>query len=118
MGDYLGEQLKKHLENHPLVGDIRGRGLFWGVELVQDKRSKAPLDPKLGLAKRIRARGLEKDYEVCIFSATGAADGWKGDQFLIAPPFTVQKGDVDEIVRRVAKVMESVWNDIQTALSG
>ncbi|KAL3461977.1 pyridoxal phosphate-dependent transferase [Aspergillus heterothallicus] len=118
MGDYLGEQLKTHLEDHPIVGDIRGRGLFWGVELVRDKLTKVPLDPELGLAKRIRARGLEKGYEVCIFSATGAADGWKGDQFLIAPAFTVQKNDVDEIVRRVVKVMESVWKDIHTALGG
>ncbi|KAL3450352.1 pyridoxal phosphate-dependent transferase [Aspergillus insuetus] len=118
MGDYLGEQLKIHLENHPIVGDIRGRGLFWGVELVRDKLTKVPLDPELGLAKRLRARGLEKGYEVCIFSATGAADGWKGDQFLIAPAFTVQKNDVDEIVRRVVKVMESVWKDIHTALGG
>ncbi|KAL3491003.1 pyridoxal phosphate-dependent transferase [Aspergillus germanicus] len=118
MGDYLGEQLKTHLENHPIVGDIRGRGLFWGVELVRDKLTKVPLDPELGLAKRIRARGLEKGYEVCIFSATGAADGWKGDQFLIAPAFTVQKNDVDEIVRRVVKVMESVWKDIQQLALG
>jgi adenosylmethionine-8-amino-7-oxononanoate aminotransferase len=113
MGEYLGEKLQEHLFDHPLVGDIRGRGLFWGVELTQDKVSKAPWDPQLGLAKRIRSRGLEKGYDVCIFSATGAADGWKGDQFLLAPPYIVQKQDVDEIVRRVVKVMNSVWEDIE-----
>ncbi|GFF59593.1 uncharacterized aminotransferase C1771.03c [Aspergillus udagawae] len=113
MGEYLGEQLQLHLREHPLVGDVRGRGLFWAVEIVQDKGTKAHFDPKLNIAKRIRTRGLEPGYDICIFSATGAADGWNGDQFLLAPPYTVQKEDVDEIVKRVAKVMDSVWKDIE-----
>ncbi|KAI9932391.1 hypothetical protein MW887_009904 [Aspergillus wentii] len=113
MGDFLGAELKRHLGQHPIVGDIRGRGLFWAVELVKNKVTKAPLDPRLNVAKRIRARGLEKGYEICIFTATGAADGWSGDQFLIAPPFTVNRCNVEEIVKRVTKVMISVWKEIE-----
>ncbi|KAA8645095.1 hypothetical protein EYZ11_008145 [Aspergillus tanneri] len=118
MGEYLGEQLKLHLGEHPLVGDVRGRGLFWAVEIVKDKATKAPFDSRLNIAKRIRARGLEKGYDICIFTATGAADGWSGDQFLLAPPYIVQKQDVDEIVRRVVKVMDSVWKEIKSAVRG
>ncbi|KAL3471471.1 pyridoxal phosphate-dependent transferase [Aspergillus californicus] len=118
MGEYLGEQLQLRLGAHPLVGDIRGRGLFWGVEMLKDKATKAPFNLDLNIAKRIRLRGLEKDYNICIFTATGAADGWTGDQLLLAPPFTVQTQDVDEIIRRVVVVLDSVWKDIEPAVRG
>ncbi|KAB8235294.1 hypothetical protein ETB97_004609 [Aspergillus alliaceus] len=116
MGEYLGQQLKLHIGNHPNVGEVRGRGLFWAVEFVKDKTTKEPLEPKLNVARRIRNRGLEKGYDVCIFSATGAADGWRGDQFLLAPAFTVTKDDIDEIVSRVTRVIHSVWKEIQPAI--
>jgi adenosylmethionine-8-amino-7-oxononanoate aminotransferase len=112
MGKYLGMQLKLHLGDHPHVGDIRGRGLFWAVEFMEDKDSKAPFDSKLTLSKRLQTKGLEKGYDICLFAATGAVDGWNGDHFLLAPPYTVGRQDVDEIVSRVVKVIHSVFEDI------
>jgi adenosylmethionine-8-amino-7-oxononanoate aminotransferase len=112
MGEYLGKQLKLHLGDHPHVADIRGRGLFWAVEFMEDKASKTPFDVKLALSKRLQNRGLEKGYDICLFAATGAVDGWSGDHFLLAPPYTVEKQDVDEIVSRVVKTIYSVFEDV------
>lgn len=112
MGEYLGMELKLHLGDHPHVGDIRGRGLFWAVEFMEDKNSKTPFDSNLTLSKRLQTKGLEKGYDICLFAATGAVDGWNGDHFLLAPPYTVGKQDVDEIVSRVVKVIDSVFEDI------
>ncbi|KAL4867189.1 hypothetical protein BDV12DRAFT_198399 [Aspergillus spectabilis] len=112
MGEYLGRQLKQHLADHPHVGDIRGRGLFWAVEFMQDKISKTPFDAKIALSKRLQTRGLEKGFDICLFAATGAVDGWNGDHFLLAPPYTVDKQDVDEIVSRVTKTINSVFEDV------
>ncbi|CAG8417342.1 unnamed protein product [Penicillium salamii] len=112
MGAYLEEQLRLRLGDHPHVWDIRGRGLFWAVELMEDKATKTPFDSKLGLSKRIQTRGLEKGYDMCLFAATGAVDGWNGDHFLLAPPYIVDKQDVDEIVNRLVKIIDSVFADV------
>ncbi|KAH8892603.1 alanine-glyoxylate aminotransferase AGT2 [Thozetella sp. PMI_491] len=113
MGVLLGYLLQKSLENHPYVGDVRGRGLFWCIEFVADKTTKAPLDPELNVAKRMRLRGLEKGYDICLFSSSGCADGWNGDHFLLAPPFIVGPEDVEEIVVRAVRVIDSVFEDLQ-----
>lgn len=113
MGKYLESQLRERLEQHQYVGDIRGRGLFWAVEFVEDKMTKTPFDARLSLAKRLSSKGLERGYDVSLFAATGVADGWLGDHFLLAPPFTVTEADVREIVERVVKVVDSVFEDLE-----
>jgi adenosylmethionine-8-amino-7-oxononanoate aminotransferase len=113
MGALLGNLLQKRFKSHPNVGDVRGRGLFWCIEFVADKATKAPFDPELNVARRFRMRGLEKGYDVCLFSAQGCADGWTGDHFLLAPPYTIERADVEEIVLRVGRVVDSVFEDMQ-----
>jgi adenosylmethionine-8-amino-7-oxononanoate aminotransferase len=113
MGTYLEHLLRERFADHPYVGDIRGRGLFWAVEFVADKVSKEPLDAKLNVASRIGKKGLQKGYDISLFPATGAADGWKGDHFLLAPPYTVKKADVEEIVHRVGMVVDAVFEDLK-----
>jgi len=113
MGKYLERTLRDRLEHHPHVGDIRGRGLFWAVEFVADKVTKAPFDAKMNVAKRLGSKGLEEGYDISLFVATGAADGWLGDHFLLAPPFTVGEADVREIVTRVVRVVDSVFEDLE-----
>ena len=107
MGALLGHLLKQAFADHPHVG------MFWCVEFVADKASKRPLDPKLNVAARLRRRGLEPGYDVCLFSSTGCADGWRGDHFLLAPPFVVTARDVEEIVRRARRVVESVFDEVR-----
>ncbi|KAF5540849.1 alanine-glyoxylate aminotransferase AGT2 [Fusarium mexicanum] len=113
MGFLLGHLLHRAFDNHPSVGQVRGRGMFWCIEFVADKATKRPLDPKLNLARRMRLRGLEKGYDVCLFSSTGCADGWNGDHFLLAPPFNVTPRDVEEIVYRASRVVDSVFEEVR-----
>jgi adenosylmethionine-8-amino-7-oxononanoate aminotransferase len=113
MGNYLGQLLRDRFLSHPNVGDVRGRGLFWCVEFVADKSTKAHMDPKLNVARRMRLRGLEKGYDVCLFSATGCADGWNGDHFLLAPALNITKSDIEEIVHRAGRVVDSVFSELQ-----
>ncbi|KAK1546814.1 hypothetical protein CPAR01_00781 [Colletotrichum paranaense] len=113
MGILFGHLLRQAFKDHPHVGDVRGRGMFWCIEFVADKTTKAPLDPSLNLARRMRLRGLEKGYDVCLFSSTGCADGWNGDHFLLAPPFTVTPTDVEEIVYRAKRVVDSVFDEMR-----
>lgn len=118
MGGYLGRLLQQVLGNHPYVGDIRGRGLFWAVEFVADKDTKAAFDPKLSLSKRVQVKGTERGYDICIFAANGAADGGlSGDHILLMPPYVVQPADVEEIVRRVKLVVDQVFEDVQLPMS-
>ena len=112
MGHYLGLLLHNRLENHPHVGDIRGRGLFWAIEFVADRVSKKPLDSRFNVAKRLGSTGLEEGYNISLFTASGSADGWHGDHFLLAPPYTVSATDVEEIVKRVCRVIEAVFDDL------
>ncbi|KAI1170062.1 alanine-glyoxylate aminotransferase AGT2 [Nemania sp. FL0916] len=114
MGTLLGRLLQQHLGDHPHVGDIRGRGLFWCIEFVANKDTKTPFDPKLNIARRMRMRGLQKGYDICLFSSSGCADGWKGDHFLLAPPYTVGPNDVQEIVSRLTRVVFSVFDEEKT----
>jgi adenosylmethionine-8-amino-7-oxononanoate aminotransferase len=116
MGTYLERLLRERFADHPYVGDIRGRGLFWAVEFVSDKVTREPLDTKLKLAARLGQKGLTRGYDISLFPATGSADGWKGDHFLLAPPYTVGKSDVEEIVHRVGRVVDAVFKDLEEYL--
>lgn len=113
MGKYLEFLLQDRLGDSPYVGDIRGRGLFWAVEFVSDKVTKKPFPSHLNIAKRMGSKGLESGFDISLFAATGSADGWLGDHFLLAPPYIVNKGDIEEIVHRVVKVVDAVFEDLR-----
>ncbi|KAH7044480.1 pyridoxal phosphate-dependent transferase [Macrophomina phaseolina] len=105
MGKYLEELLKNSLADHPNVGDIRGRGLFWGIEFVKDKSTKEPFDPKVGVAMGIHEKGMAPEYSISIYPGTGTADGKLGDHVLLAPAYNVTRVDVEKIVDLTAKVI-------------
>lgn len=113
MGNYLETLLKERLESHPHVGDIRGRGLFWAIEFVADKASKTPLDPALKVAEKIHDKGMKPGYDISLFHATGSANnGWAGDHILVMPPYIVDRSDIEEIVDRVTRVVEDVFEEL------
>jgi adenosylmethionine-8-amino-7-oxononanoate aminotransferase len=105
MGDELERQLIERLGNHHYVGDIRGRGLFRGVELVADRASKRPFDPTLKLngliKKEAMARGL------MVYPMGGTIDGQRGDHVLLAPPFIVGRQDIGRIVGRLGDAIDA-----------
>ncbi|WP_027284469.1 aspartate aminotransferase family protein [Rubritepida flocculans] len=100
MGARLEQGLIERLGNHAHVGDIRGRGLFWAVELVQDRASKTPFDPALRMNERVKqaayARGL------ACYPMGGTIDGRRGDHVILAPPYNVTETELEMILDRFA----------------
>ncbi len=96
LGVYMEKALVSALGQHPNVGDIRGRGLFWGVELVADRESKATFDPALKIAPKIKKAALARGL-MC-YPMQGTIDGQYGDHVLLAPPFIMDEADIDGMV--------------------
>ncbi len=109
LGDELEAALKEALGDHPHVGDLRGRGLFRGIELVEDRESKAPFAPERGIAGRIKRAAFEAGL-IC-YPMGGTRDGRHGDHVLLAPPFIMESTQVEELVGKLAGA-------IDTALAG
>jgi adenosylmethionine-8-amino-7-oxononanoate aminotransferase len=86
------------------VGDIRGRGLFIGLELVADRDTKEPFDPSAKLWNRVRRTGFEEGI-VC-YPTGGCIDGVRGDHVVLAPPFILADRQVDEIVAKLDRTIE------------
>jgi len=90
------DQMKARLLPHPIVGDVRGRGLMLGFELVKDKATKEPFDPKLHISARLDDEAFMRG--LITYPCAGAIDGWAGDMTLLAPPLIITREQVDEIV--------------------
>jgi len=109
-GAALREALEVRFGNHHHIGDIRGRGLFVGLELVADRASKEPFDPALKVNARIKQRAMEEGM-VC-YPAGGTVDGKRGDHVLLAPAFIVQQAHLDEIVDKLGRTVDSVLAEV------
>ncbi len=96
MGVRLGDALREQLGDHPHVGDIRGRGLFWGIELVQDRPTKEPFPLSDGVARRVWNRAFE--LGLVVYYSTGCADGKNGDVIMLGPPLIIDEAQTDEMV--------------------
>ena len=105
MGERLRERLEARLGQHPHVGDLRGRGLFRGVELVADRATKAPFAPELKLHARIKREAMARG--LMVYPMGGTVDGRIGDHVLLAPPFIVDAADIDAIVARLGDAIEA-----------
>lgn len=112
MGTVLGSALRKSLSDHPRVGDIRGRGLFWAIEFVNDKTTKTPYPPERGIARLLRQKAMEDPYRISFYPGSGTADGTAGDHILISPPYTVTEQDVYMIVDLVQRVIVDFFEEI------
>ena len=103
MGALLRQSLVERMADQPWCGDIRGFGLFIGVELVRDRATKAPFDPALKLHARIKAAAMEEG--LMVYPGGGCADGVAGDHVLIAPPFIIDESHVEMIANRLTKAI-------------
>ncbi|MCB2101017.1 MAG: aspartate aminotransferase family protein [Rhodobacterales bacterium] len=109
-GRDLMDGLRARLGQNPHLGDIRGRGLFVGVELVADRDTKTPFDPALKLNARIKRRAMANGL-IC-YPGGGSADGRAGDHVLLAPPFIVTADDVATIVDRLGRSIDEALEEI------
>lgn len=101
---HLEQTLREHFASHPYVGDIRGRGLFWGMELVADKASKEPLDPSLKMHAKIKSKAMQ--LGLMSYGMGGTIDGKRGDHVMLMPPFIASKAELTEMVSRLGEAME------------
>ncbi|WP_199711819.1 aspartate aminotransferase family protein [Alginatibacterium sediminis] len=105
MGLKLQSALLSQFGNHPNIGDIRGRGLFWGIELVADRVTKKPLDPKLKVHSAIKTAAMNEGL-IC-YPGGGTIDGKQGNHILLAPPFIINEKHVTEIVDKLARAIDT-----------
>ena len=103
MGELLEKKLRSAFGNHPHVGEIRGRGLFRAIELVEDRASKRPFDAARKVNARLKKASL--DAGLMCYPMGGTLDGVQGDHALFAPPFIVEEKQLDELVEKFSKAL-------------
>ncbi|HEY6420052.1 MAG TPA: aspartate aminotransferase family protein [Candidatus Binataceae bacterium] len=106
VGARLGAQLREELSGHPMVGDIRGTGMFWGIELVHDKASRTPFAPEQRVTNRVLAAAVKRG--LFFYPATGMAGPAGGDAMMITPPFIVGDSEIEFIVRNARGALDDV----------
>jgi adenosylmethionine-8-amino-7-oxononanoate aminotransferase len=103
-GGVLDLALRNLLADHPNIGDIRGRGLFRGIELVADRDTKEPLNPELAIHEVIKRHGMA--LGLMCYPGGGTIDGRRGNHILLAPPFIVTEDQVLEIASKLSQAIE------------
>jgi adenosylmethionine-8-amino-7-oxononanoate aminotransferase len=91
---------------HPAVGEIRGRGLMLGIELVADRSTREPFPRAARVTESVVAATRERG--VLVYSSTGCANGVDGDTILLGPPFVVTDAELDRIATALADAIEEV----------
>lgn len=109
-GRQLEQRLTERFGNHRHVGDIRGRGLFWAIELVADRASRTSFDPALKLHQKIKAEALANGLGC--YPGGGTVDGARGDHVLLAPPYIASADEIDLIVDRLGTAVDNVLRNV------
>jgi adenosylmethionine-8-amino-7-oxononanoate aminotransferase len=109
-GTHLSRRLRERFGNHPFVGDVRGRGLLQGVELVADRGTKEAFEPKLKMHARVKREAMARG--LMVYPMGGTVDGMRGDHVLIAPPFIVDDDAVEVIVERLGEAVDASTKQI------
>jgi len=104
-GAHLRRLLRDAFGAHPHVGDIRGRGMLVGLELVRDRASKAPFDPARRLHAAVKEEAMARG--LMVYPMGGTIDGHQGDHILLAPPFIASESELGEITGRLADALSS-----------
>jgi adenosylmethionine-8-amino-7-oxononanoate aminotransferase len=104
-GTHLTRRLNERFGNHHHIGDVRGRGLFQAVELVRDRATQEPFDPKHKLHARIKQEAMTRG--LMVYPMGGTIDGARGDHVLLAPPFITDAKTIDIIVERLGDSIDS-----------
>jgi adenosylmethionine-8-amino-7-oxononanoate aminotransferase len=109
-GEALMQALNSRFGQHPYIGDIRGRGLFIGLEFVADRDSKQPFDSALQIHTRVKKAAL--DAGLICYPMGGTIDGKNGSHVLLAPPFIIDENHVAELVDKLALALDQVFNNL------
>ncbi|KAK1977674.1 aminotransferase class-III [Colletotrichum cereale] len=113
-GNILEKLLRKYLGDHPHIGDIRGKGLFWGIEFVSDKKSKEPFPPSANIANRVHLNGMN-DFGISLYPGTGTKDGIMGDHVLLAPAYTSTSDEIEYIAARTRDAVCQTFEELNAS---
>jgi adenosylmethionine-8-amino-7-oxononanoate aminotransferase len=112
-GDRLRTLLSDRLGAHEHVGEIRGRGLMVGLELVEDRETRRPFPRAARLTEAVVRAA--RDAGVLVYSGTGNANGVDGDTILLGPPFVITDAELERIVATVGTAIETATAAVRTA---
>ncbi|MFH1635705.1 MAG: aminotransferase class III-fold pyridoxal phosphate-dependent enzyme [Chloroflexota bacterium] len=105
-GKYIRKMFIKKLGNLSCVGDIRGTGMMWGVEFVQDKSSQQPFDPQFHFSQKVTDEAFERG--LIIYPESRCIDGIAGDHFMFAPPFIITESQIEASLEIILDSIEAV----------
>jgi adenosylmethionine-8-amino-7-oxononanoate aminotransferase len=115
-GAALRAMLEDAFGDHPHVGDIRGRGLMLGLELVADRADKAPFDSRLSVNARLKRAAMARGL-MC-YPMGGTLDGRRGDHVMLAPPFIIDESHIEAIVSRLSEALADALDSLPAAARG
>ena len=104
-GDKLADRLADRFGQHPHIGDLRGRGLFYGIEIVADRDTKEAFDPSKVVSGKIKKAAFEQGL-IC-YPMSGTIDGKHGDHVMLAPPFIIEDAQLDELTDKLATAIDA-----------
>jgi adenosylmethionine-8-amino-7-oxononanoate aminotransferase len=110
VGAYFLERLRELRDRHEMIGDVRGLGLLLGVEFVRERTTKQPFPRAWNVARRVGVATLERG--LVSYPGTGTADGIEGDHLLYAPPLTITRPQIDELIAILDAGLAAVANEI------
>ncbi|WYZ35349.1 hypothetical protein EsH8_I_001625 [Colletotrichum jinshuiense] len=116
-GVLLEKLLRKHLSDHPYVGNIRGKGLFWGIEFVQNKKTKEPFPRSADVANRMHLMGF-KEFGISLYPGTGTKDGILGDHVLLAPAYTSTSDEIEYIAIKTRDAVRRTFDELGASNPG
>jgi len=109
-GERLEKGLRSLMDRIRLIGDVRGRGLMWGLEFVRDRSTGMPFDSGMGVAMRVVRRAQEKG--LIVYPVTGCADGERGDGILICPPLIINEEEIEYLLQRLEETLFEISEEI------
>jgi adenosylmethionine-8-amino-7-oxononanoate aminotransferase len=110
-GRHLRARLAERFARHPCIGDVRGRGLLLGLELVRDRETREPFAPDRKVSQRVKAGAFERG--LLVYPGSGTIDGHRGDHILLAPPYNVTDAELDVLVDRLAQAVDAAVAEAQ-----
>lgn len=117
-GHERGRQLQEELSDlrdHPMVGELRAKGLMIGVEFVANTQTKEPFDPSLNVSEQLYDAAME--HGVYTYPGSGSVDGVAGDHLMLAPPLTISEASISEIAAAVEAAVETVFHRVSDGVS-
>ncbi|KAJ3523022.1 hypothetical protein NM208_g12613 [Fusarium decemcellulare] len=106
LGVRLHETLVRVFGDLEFVGNIRGRGLFWGIEFVEDKKTKKPFDPSIRFGVKVQEMAFQ--LGLAVYPGAGTADGHVGDHIIISPPLTITEKEMDLMIEMLKEAYDNV----------